>query len=552
MNPFSAFLQPVQQRSPLQGAAETVQNLSRMDFARKQEDNRVREASLDNTRADQYLKLQQGDLAHRFNELDQKKLMALTEAYKLAEDQGDQVQMSRALQDLKAFGGADVSQGGTKPAPALPGQLLPSVQIAGGGAPNDFTGTAPKDEPDLSQEDFEAQLTGEGKNPIDQAAATELSTRDKLRARNETAEPDIAGHLKSVAPLKALKLNTPEQQASQGSDLTDPGTQSAGSVPASEVMDLDAPGALPKVAKETQSAAPQVAGERRIPQLPGQSLPTVISKGGKTIYESTGPSGRWQPMVASVFEPLAQNQNPEVAQAAKNASDLAQRLVAVDGVSPKDAIEFAAKRFEAEAGRIINLERTKLGSKPRGGGAGGSAVGDAALTGKELALLGDDAQQLMLSITAKPEYQKVSVMDDVLNGAESALQSNDPLRQQQAISDIMRARSGLTVRKDEEQSLKNAAGLWEGLRANLSQKSGYGLTEDYRNSLAQAITAQRAINQQIRRRIAQETKQFYITTRTTSDTDTGSRATQVRRNAGGVEKMLSRSAGGDPDADLDQ
>ena len=98
-------------------------------------------------------------------------------------------------------------------------------------------------------------------------------------------------------------------------------------------------------------------------------------------------------------------------------------------------------------------------------------------------------------------------------------------------------------------SLKNSQGLWQGLLDNLSQKSGYGLTEDFRRSLQQALTTQRAINQRIRRKVAEETKRFYLKTRTTSDTDTGSRAAQVRRNADAVGEMLGRS-GADPNADL--
>ena len=565
INPFASFLQPqfrTLEGAPSFGEIESIGRGRRQDAQRALENTQQHAlAQRGATRADSQLKLQQDEQSHRFTADEQKQVEGLLAEYQDAEDQGDQVRLSRATQMLKRFG-MDVGQEGSmdpraqaftgqKPKP-LPGQLLPNVQA--------FTSEKPSFEDDVVK--------------------TEMASREALKARNgqeipELSQEDFESQLingategpsryeeagKTTDEFKAMLPQSPDEPEDLG-DVDDPAFKAAANAEGG-VIDLDkedpAPlqvGQLPKVAT---AEAPQVAASsaQPPPRLPGQLLPTVISKGGKQLYESTGPSGRWAPMVSGVFEPFTQHENPEMAQAAKMAQRHVQQLIAVDGMAPKEAIKEGMTYLQAEANRISQTERTKIGSQRRGGGGGGSSVvGDAALTGKELAALGDDAQQLMLSITAKPEYQKVSTMDDVLNGAESALQSNDPLRQQQAISDIMRARSGLTVRKDEEQSLKNAMGLWEGILANLSQKSGYGLTEDYRRSLGGAISQQRAINQRIRARIAAETKQFYLQTRTTSDNDTGSRASQVRRNAGAVEGMLSRGGAApvaDPNADLDR
>jgi hypothetical protein len=549
INPFSGFLQPPTQSSPLAGAAQHMLALSERQRQHGQDQQRALENSQQHalaqrgaTRADAQLALQQGEQAHRFTAEEQKQVEGLLAEYQDAEDQGDQVRLSRASQMLKRFG-MDVSQA-QKPAP-LPGQLLPDVQA--------FTGEKP---------------------PIDGVVKEEMASREALRAKNAAPEQDLSQEdfesqlVNGSAPgpsryeeggkttdeFKAMLPQSAEEPTDLG-EVDSPAFKAAAETEGGVIdLDKESPtplqiGQLPKV----QAAQGQEAPQGPPPRLPGQLLPTVVSKGGKQLYESTGPSGRWAPMVSGVFDQFVQHENPEMAAAGKRAQSLATKLISVDGYSPKDAIKEAGTYLNGEANRITGLERTKIGSRRAGGTGGGSTVvGDAALTGKELAVLGDDAQQLMLSITAKPEYQKVKVMDDVLDGAESALQSDDPVRQQQAISDIMRARSGLTVRKDEEASLRNSAGLWEGLMSKLTQQAGYGLTQDYRQSLAQAIAAQRAINQQVRSRIASETKQFYITTRTTSDTDTGSRATQVRRNAGGIDKMLSRSAGSDPNADLDR
>jgi hypothetical protein len=566
MNPFSGFLQP-QNNRPLQGLA-TTQDLLRVNQGQKEMAQRKLENEQQNARANSYLALQQGDQAHRWGAEEQKQVEGLLAEYQDAEDQGDPVRLSRAAQMLKRFG-MDVGQKQAPDLRAFTGEAaLPAVKKS-----------------PVNLQDF----TGQPPNPIDAAVQQELQSREALRERNmagdqaageqnlspeewerqfisgapepdgasPSGEPDIAGHLKSVGPLKALKLNTAEEQerassAEKPMDMGDVDSPEFKQAAAQEggVIDLDAEDPTPLQVGQPQGGSQPVPQPRR---LATQLLPTVISKGGKQLYESTGPSGRWSPMVQGVFQPFLEHGNPEIASAAKRAQQMSAKLTEVDGVAPKDAIKLGMDYLKGEAALIVGLERTKLGTKPRGmGGIGsGGSMGSVPLTGKDMAALGDDAQGLMLAITAKPEYQKVSVMDDVLNGAEAALASGDPLRQQQAISDIMRARSGLTVRKDEESGLRNAAGLWEGIKARLSQEAGYGLTQDYQKALSGALTAQRAINQRIRKRIAEETRQFYLKTRTTSDADTGSRAQQVRRNSEAIEGMLSRDgASGDSEEDL--
>src|SRR5688572_3800903 len=335
MNPFSGFLQPPQQRSPLAGAGEFVNDLARLQMAKQAQALDATQQKDSSARDWKRIGLQEAAQSRNFSEADKKEVESLLAEYQDAEDQGDRVRLDRAGQMLKRFG-MDVSQG-QKPAP-LPGSLLPDVKA--------LTGS-----PDLSQEDFESQLTGGQAGAYSDVEQTELASREALRRRNEP-EPDIAGHLKSVGPLKPLKLNDPGALP----EVTDMG-------------DVDSPEFKAAAAVEGQPQATQQ------PALPGQLLPTVISKGGKKLYESTGPSGRWSPMVIGVFEPYANHENPQIAAAARSAQGFAEKLIQVDGMSPAKAIETARDQMMKDAGLQVGLERTKLGTRPKWSGAGGAAAG---------------------------------------------------------------------------------------------------------------------------------------------------------------------------------
>lgn len=523
INPFASFLQPqfrTLEGAPSFGEIESIGRGRRQDAQRALENTQQHALAQQGAkRADSQLKLQQDDQAHRFTADEQKQVEGLLAEYQDAEDQGDQVRLSRATQMLKRFG-MDVGQkggmdpraqaftGGVKP---LPGQLLPQVATKMDPRAQAFTGAAPE-EADLSQEDWEKQFIGEGGNPIDQAIETELATREKLRANNAVEEPDIAGHLASVGPLKALKLNTPEQQAASGTtdlgSVDDPAFKAAAD---SEVIDLDkedpAPlqvGQLPKVAT---AEAPQAAasGAQPPPRLPGQLLPTVISKGGKQLYESTGPSGRWAPMVSGVFEPFTQHENPEMGAAAKRAQAYAQQLIAADGVAPKEAIKAGMDYLQGEATRLTNLERTKIGSKPKYGTSSGVPGKFQALGPKE-----DRAESIKGYITeSRGAVGKLNESDRLLAQAEALANSKDPALQRNAIDILVQSRSGATVSDRERARYDQLDGAISQAQNYIARWSGGPLDPQYVNKIKMVIAEQRRINASTREEVAADLEEAY-------------------------------------------
>jgi hypothetical protein len=351
-----------------------------------------------------------------------------------------------------------------------------------------FTGGAPAEAPLKSQEEFEAELTGDSGSPIDAAVATELETREKLRARNESGEPDIAGHLKSVGPLKALKLNTPEQQEAESSDQTDPGTASAGS--ATDVMDLDA----------EAGAAP--APQAEPPRLSTQTLPTVVSKSGKQLYESTGPSGRWTPMVSAVFEPFTQHENPDMAAAAKRAQNMATTLIKVDGLTPKDAINAAKEYLNGEANRISQTERTKIGSRRVGGGGGGGGglMGKAQDIAQPVDIYEDNAYQ---------QSAKIQEEDRQYETIEAAASSGDPALQRDAVNQLLKIRSGTAVTAAEDARISQINGLLAQVQDRLGRWTGGAMTPEMQKTIQQIVSLKRQVSQAKIKRIYDHQAKLY-------------------------------------------
>lgn len=490
MNPFSGFLQP-QNNRPLEGLA-TAQDLLRTVQDNKQMAQRKLENEQQNTRANAYLGLQQGDQAHRFGEAEKKQIEGLLAEYQDAEDQGDPVRLSRAAQMLKRFG-MDVSQGQVQQRPdlrALTGErTLPSVsqytgeQAASAKAPGnlrDFTGQDGS-EADLSQEEWEKKLIEGGSANVEQPQE----------------EADIAGHLRSVAPLKALNLNSREQQdaenISRGSDQADPGTTSAGD--AQVDFDADAPEVAPATGQAPEPAAPR--------RLSTQLLPTVVSKGGKQLYESTGPSGRWQPMVSGVFEPFISHENPEVGSAAKRAQAMAGKLIEVDGVAPKDAIKIGMDYLNGEANRIINLERTKLGSRPRGGGGSGGGTG---LMGKSQ----DIAESInVYDDNARTEAAKIQEEDRQYEAIEAAAGSGNPALQRDAINQLLKIRSGTAVTAAEDARISQINGLIAQVQDRLGRWTGGAMTPEMQSTIQQIVALKRQVSQAKIKRIYEHQAKLY-------------------------------------------
>lgn len=514
MNPFSGFLQPTPQRPiDTSGVNDVVRTIQQnKEFKQRQLENTQRNAieQQQANRGDAELALQQGEQTHRFGIQDQKQQEDALAEYHDAVDTGDSVRIGRATDMLKRLGMNVGGQAARPDLKAFTGQsLLPSVQQ--------------KPSPDQLQ-----ALTGQPPNPIDQAIKTEQASRDALRARNEAPisqedfesqliagndqapqssapEPDIAGHLKSVANLKPLKLNTPQQQETEFSSRAKPEEQNE--PPGDQVIDLDDGQPPQELGKplasqpvETTSQAPQAAGALP-PRLPGQLLPTVISKNGKVLEESQGQQGRYSPMVAATFEPFASHENPSIAAAGKRAQGLASRLVNVDGISPKQAIEFAGKQLENEMLQINNLERTKIGSKAHVQGPGGPPVWDPQK---------DKSESIrMYAGQARTALSPLNKADSELAEAQGSLSSDSPAAQRDALMKFVQARSGATVSDRERGRYDGLDGSIVALKNRLSAILGGAPDKQFNQDLLAIINRRRAFNQKMRQEIAQEYSEGY-------------------------------------------
>jgi hypothetical protein len=491
MNPFSAFLQPPTQRSPLAGAGEFIQGLQQQALQKRAQEFREKESGLDNARADSYLKLQQGQQARSFSDADKKEVESLLAEYQDAEDQGDPVRLSRASQMLKRFG-MDVSPGG---APAAAPKLLPGMLPD----PKAFTGTSP-----------------DQANPIGDAIATERASREALRGRTEApdlSQEDFEADL--IANPRSIPDAAPDAEEVIDLDAVDPTPIQIGGLPKVSAGTKDFPvpegtvdgGDLDAV--ETTSAGPQAASSMA-PGLAG-GLPVRISKGGKQLYESTGPSGRWVPMVQGVFQAAAQHQDPEYAAAGKRAQQMATKLIGVDGIAPKDAIKFAADQLQNEIQNITNFRRTELGTRPKygGGGAQSSGFATGALRGAQGALT-DDAWKAIDATMVNYGVRALNATDNGLRNAQSGLNSDNPASQRGAIRNILKAMSGLTVNAKEEAGYERLAGLAEQAKNMLSQLTGDDMSPGYIAAVKQMLAEWRAESARIRDEAGRRAADAYV------------------------------------------
>lgn len=508
MNPFSGFLQP-QNNRPLDGMA-TTQDVLRVFQGNKEMAQRKLENDQQNTRANSYLAMQQGDQAHRFGAEEQKQVESLLAEYQDAEDQGDPVRLSRAAQQLKRFG-MDLGQKQAPNLRALTGeQTLPSA-----GVPKNL-----------------GDFTGEAKmqNPIDAAVDTEMKSREALRARSAAPEQDLsqddfeqqlingdqaapsryesggqtteefrkqlpqAPAEESTAPVDMGDVDSPEFKAAAAQEGTN-----------GDVIDLDQEaGATPLQIGKPQQAqpVPQAAPLAQPRRLATQLLPTVISKNGKQLYESTGPSGRWAPMVSGVFDPYVQHENPTIAKAASSAQALAGKLISVDGISPKDAIEFASKRMEAEIAQANQLERTKIGSRPRVGlGGGGSGLMGKTQDIAESAQLYDD--------NARAEAAKIQEEDRQYESIESAANSGDPALQRDAVNQLLKIRSGSAVTASEDARISQINGLVAQVQDRMGRWTGGAMTPEMARTIQQIVALKRQVSQAKIKRIYEHQAKLY-------------------------------------------
>jgi uncharacterized membrane protein len=567
MNPFSAFLQPVRSPSPIAGLSDVVSAVKNRQL-QQQELAQQALAQKDSSARDwQRIGLQ--EKAQNFNEqvqnrqwseADKKQVESLLSEYQDAEDQGDPVRLDRAAQMLKRFG-MDVSQAGTmdpraeaftggKP-PPLPGQLLPNVPAQSGKL-------------DPRAEAFTGAKEG-APNPIGDAITQELASREALRAKSSEAEEPLPTQEEFEANLIKETENPPsryeqvvngragttdEYKAKLGlgqpEDLGDVDSPEFQQAAEDEVIDLDADNPAPLVIgkqTETKQEAPQAAGQTA-PALPGQLLPPVkgvrVSKNGEQLYQSTGPSNRWSPMVRGVFEPFLNQENPEIAQAAKRATDIATKLITVDGIAPKEAIKIGMDYLQNESTRLTNLERTKIGSKPRGGG-GGAPGGINAKT----------RLPLSREMTATVRLFKSEDIQKGLQGYEGALgalNSSNTASQYDALNQLIAARSGKTVSDRERALYDRASGLWEQVKKKFNMAAGQPMPAEYRNQLRQLITEARNVLVEEREKRAKAAEAFHA--RKMRGAMTPDEVTEDSKGVGDAVRF--GDSGGDPNADLDE
>jgi len=500
MNPFSGFLQP-QNNRPLEGLA-TTQDLLRVVQGNKEMVQRQLENTQQNARANDYLKLQQGDQAHRFGAEEQKQVEALLAEYQDAEDQGDPVRLSRAAQQLQRFG-MDVGQKKAPDLRAFTGeQSLPSV-------PKNpvIAATAPVTPTNLG--DFRQS------QPIDSVVSDELKSRDALRARSPEADlsqEDFESQLingtqapgryeeagKTTDEFRKMLPQAPEDLG----DVDDPAFKAAAAQEGG-VIDLDAENPQPLQIGGTAQPAPQSPAQapQQRNRLATQLLPTVISKGGKQLYESTGPSGRYAPMVSGVFEPFLQHENPEIGSAAKRAQAMATKLIEVDGVAPKEAIKMGMDYLNGEANRVIGLERTKLGSRPRLGGSGGGGLMGKTQDIAESAQLYDD--------NARSEAAKIQEEDRQYESIEAAATSGDPALQRDAVNQLLKIRSGTAVTAAEDARISQINGLVAQVQDRLGRWTGGAMTPEMARTIQQIVSLKRQVSQAKIKRIYEHQAKLY-------------------------------------------
>lgn len=499
MNPFSGFLQP-QNNRPLEGLA-TTQDLLRVVQGNKELAQRKLENEQQNTRANSYLALQQGDQAHRFGKEEQKQVEALLAEYQDAEDQGDPVRLSRAAQMLKRFG-MDVGQKQMPDLRAFTGEQAlptkPNVQAFTGGQ---AAAAQTPEEPELSTEEWERQFIN---NPAPEPERYEQGgkTSDEYRK---------------------MLPHAPEEEPVDMGDVDSPEFKQAAA------------------AESAPQAEPQSAQPRR---LSTQLLPTVISKGGKQLYESTGPSGRWSPMVQGVFEPFLQHENPQIASAAKRAQSYAAKLIEADDVPPKEAIKLGMDYLTGEANRINAYARTELGSKPRGGGGVPGGVAP-----KAMGYIKDD----MYATLRLPQFSTKGIQDGLLgyDSAINAISSANSASQYDAINQMIQARSGKVVSDRERAIYNNLAGAWNGWMKQFNLLSGGQLPEGYREKLRIMMNEAKTVLLQERDRRAAAAKEFHNRVLQ----GRGLRPEDIAADSEAVAAAIRRGdaeGAGDPNADLDQ
>lgn len=318
--------------------------------------------------------------------------------------------------------------------------------------------------------------------------------------------------------------------------------------PSTDLGDVGSPEFQAAAAEESGQTAPKT-----VPGLQTDLLPSrlTISKGGKVLYSGAPSTGRWSKMVSGVFDAFKDNPDPAVQQAAQQAGELASKLVQVDGVSPKDAIEFAAKRFESELSRANLLRRSTISAEARkkggwgkgGGNAGGFAVGAGA---KADAALNDDLDKVRTMWVNSESYKKLSEQTNMLDQAEGGLMSPDGVSQNNALATLRRIQSGLTLNASEMADFEGAAGYLEKLKKKFERYLGTGqLPDEYKRQVAAAMQQMRSVAQRRMERGAQEAYNYWMKSRARAgDQDI------IKEKGEALKQSLSPQSDSDPNSHL--
>lgn len=455
MNPFSAFLQPINR--PIQ-APDVFGELSNLAQQRKEMKERARESDQNNAIQKGYLQVQQDNQSHQFAKQDQDMVEGVLKEYQDAVARGEPQQIQDAIQKMKRFG-LDVNQAeapkaldkstSISPFTGLPFQTHDPMQADDPGAVGDGTSMTgvrandPNSNRLLGQKEFEDQLIGDS------------SARPETMESGGETTPEGRGYIERTAPRSAGE--------SMGADPGDAGRNG-------NVMDLDA---------ESQPTGPSPgASPQMAPGLPGM-LPMVVSRQGKELYRS-GQNSRWSPLVQGVFGSLAEQQDPKAAAAGKRAQALAEKLVGVDGVSPEQAIKFAMDAYEKDLTRMSAELRTAVGAKARGGSSA------AQREPSESPHIYDAAARTQAA-TIQKEDVKYASLEDKLN-------SGDPGQQRDALNELYTIRAGTAVSAAEDNRVAGIVSMLDKWRNRFQQWTGGPMSPDMLRAMQEIVASKREIN----------------------------------------------------------
>lgn len=249
-------------------------------------------------------------------------------------------------------------------------------------------------------------------------------------------------------------------------------------------------------------------------------------------------------MVSGVFEPFTAHENPEIGSAAKRAQAMAAKLIEVDGVAPKDAIKLGMDYLNGEANRVINLERTKLGTRPKWSGTG--------VPGKFQALgpKEDRAESINVYIgRAQTALGRLNESDRLLAQAEALANSKDPALQRNAIDVLVQSRSGATVSDRERTRYDQLDGALAQAQNYVSRWSGGQLDPSYVSKIKMIIAEQRRINASTREETAADLEEAYAAQ---NEGKVDAPILQRRKVALGKTIRRGDTTPADPNSDLDE